>query len=130
MTATEKILAATKAFIGHNTRGLKGAPARDECVAAVQQILDNAGLSEIGHGTLGVAAFEAALPFSGYVKTNHPVPGDFVIIGDQDHVGVYLGNGMMVSNSSTPGKFVWEDTVTAQNASYAGNNTPCYWHHQ
>ena len=130
MTATQKILAATKAFIGHNTRGLKGAPAREECVAAVQQILDNAGLSEIANKTLDVPEFEAALPFSGYARTSNPVPGDFVIIGNQDHIGVYLGNGLMVSNSSTPGKFVWQDTVENQNASYAGYNTPHYWHHQ
>jgi hypothetical protein len=130
-TPTEKILAAAEAFIGHNSRGLHGAPARNECVACVQQILDNAGLAELAKGTLGVPEFEAALPASGYARTDHPVPGDFVIIGDQDHIGVYLGNHMMVSNSSSAGKFQWKDTVAAQNSYYdGGEHTPHYWHHQ
>ena len=130
MSSTEKILAAAKAFIGQNTRGLRQAPYRDECVAAVQEILHRAHLAIIADGTLGVPNFETQLPHSGYERTDHPVPGDFVVLGNQDHVGVYLGDGQMVSNSSTAGKFSWQDTVAAQNESYSGGAFPVhYWHH-
>lgn len=127
-TPTSKILNAAKNFIGTNTRNLKSAPYRNECVAAVQAILDAAGLAEIANGTLGVPQFENALSTSGYSQTTTPTAGDFVVLGSQDHVGVYLGNGQMVSNSSTQGTFSWQDTVTAQNAVY-GSGGPHYWHH-
>src|SRR5580704_1811170 len=54
--------------LGMKTRGLKGAPLGSECVAAIQRVLDKAGLEEIAAGTLAVAAFEDALLRSGFER--------------------------------------------------------------
>lgn len=113
-----------------STRGLKGAPYRKECVADIQQLFDIIGFSEVGNGTIYVPLFEAALPYSGYVQTGSPVPGDLVILGDHDHIGVYTGNGGMISNSSGSGSFTWTASVSAQQNYFGYTSAPRYWHHQ
>jgi uncharacterized membrane protein YgcG len=127
--------AAVKDY-GMNTRGLYGAPYRNECVAALQKLLADAGFAQMlySNGTviLNVSDFVNALQANGYVQTTTPVAGDIVDLSN-GHVGIYEGDmgsspGLMLSNSSTPGTFTWQDTPANQNAS-EGNGQITYYHH-
>jgi hypothetical protein len=113
-----------------STRGLKGAPSRNECCAAVESVLDLAGVPEIGTNPTYVPAFVAGLPARGWtvVSAAQAVRGDFVILGDRDHIGIYEGNNLMISNGSTRGSFTWEDTPAAQQAYYPVG-APQFWHY-
>jgi hypothetical protein len=154
---SNKIFAAAQAAYAkpQADRGLNGAPYGDECVASLNQVLKNEGFPAVGpvlsDGLVSnaVVDFEAALRKSGssYTQTASPVPGDIVVLQDNSplpgtHVGIYMGNGMMVSNSSTPGTFTWYATVSSEgiNAAYYDsdshhpngtwtNQTPHYYHH-
>ena len=99
----------------------------------MQAICDLANIHPpIAGGSIWIPTFEAALPHYGWrrVSASAAVPGDFVILGDQDHIGIYEGGGMMISNGSTKGSFTWEGTVASENASYAGGSIAAkYWHH-
>lgn len=145
LTAAQKILQAAEAFAasGQSTRGLYGAGFRNECVAADQKVLFNAGLAQMlnsnGQPYVLIQPFVNALLNSGYTPTTSPVPGDIVEIGADGsygsgaHVGVYTGNGDMISNGSTPGTFTWGFTdgqnVSDQNQSEGGGSV-YYYHHQ
>jgi hypothetical protein len=63
-----------------------GAPYGNECVASVQTVLKDAGLSQIGGGVLGVDAFTSDLLSSGYSKVSQSdaSAGDIVNLGG-DH---------------------------------------------
>ena len=118
LTAAEKIYNAALGMKGMATRpdptctpgvlGLYNAPCRNECVAATQYALKSAGLSQMlttnGSVILGVDQFVSALLISGYVETSNPSPGDIVDLNG-DHVGIYLGNGIMMRSSRVSGKF-------------------------
>jgi hypothetical protein len=125
---------------GMNTKGLYSASQGNECVAALQKVLADAGLSQIANRTLAVATFQSALPNSGYVQVTQAaaVQGDIVILQDALgglHVGIYEGNDMMLSNSSTPETFSWEDTVETEGTEAAKSDdglpatTPLFFHH-
>ena len=123
-----RIYSAAMAFKGHVTPGLMNAPKFAECVAALQTILKDAGLSMIANGTLSANAFLNALPNSGYssVSQADAQPGDIVVLTDQSsdpatHVGVCETGGCteMISNSSTPGTFTWEDSPQSENSQAA-----------
>ncbi len=135
---------AALAAYGMKTRGLKvngvAAPKFLECVAAIQQVLANASLSQVGNGTESVSGLQAALPNSGYtqVSESDAVQGDIVILTDADggtHAGIYLGNDLMLSNASSSGTFTWEDTVENEGTSAANSDdglpagTPIFFHH-
>jgi len=131
----DKIYNAALSYYKTNTRGLMGAIKFNECVAAVQQVLINAGLSVVGNGTLVVHDFKVAAESQGYSETTTPVKGDIVDLSD-DHLGICITDGcsQMLSNASTPGTFSWEDTPSVQNAvSTKADNDPIgpitYLHH-
>jgi hypothetical protein len=123
-------------------RGLYGASFRNECVATLQQILADAGLSQMlnpnGSSFLRVEQFINALQQSGYSQTNNPTPGDFVDYSD-GHVGVCsnVGCSESISNGSTSGKFDFgsiggygDGLSTNQINAYEDNGSITYYHHQ
>lgn len=132
-TYAQKILAAALADWGMNTRKLYGAPYRNECVAAVQKVLSDSGLSQMltstGKVILDVPTFVSQLTVSGYTETTSPVAGDIVDLSD-GHVGICTNAGCtsMVSNSSTPGTFSWDQPTATQNAA-EGSGPITYYHH-
>jgi hypothetical protein len=113
-------------YSGTNTSMIAGTNnGINACVAALQQILKNAGLPSIGNGTYNVDVFVNALragwttttgPANGSVGqsgpvasgTSHPVQGDIVVEGDgnavqgQEHVGICENDGgsTIISNAS------------------------------
>jgi hypothetical protein len=119
---TVRVATAASAAVGMPTRGIKGAPFGRECIAAIQRILDIAGLKEIAAGTLGVEKFEAALLRAGFERVPRwrAVPGDFVILSDAagpTHAGICLAPrcSRMISNSSHRGTFSWIGSPEREN---------------
>lgn len=133
LTYAQRILAATLADWGMKTRNLYGAPYRNECVAAVQQVLADAGLAQIltSNGTviLYVPTFVSQLQYSDYDETTSPVAGDIVDLSDE-HVGICTNAGCtsMISNGSTAGTFSWDQSTATQNAAVGGGSIT-YYHH-
>jgi hypothetical protein len=136
LTNADLIWDAAAADYGMNTRGMYGAPYRNECVAALQKVLKDAGFAQMlypnGTVIIGVSDFVNALLVSGYVQTTTPVAGDIVDLSG-GHVGIFEGDmgsspDLMLSNMSTPGTFTWQDTPANQNA-YEGNGQITYYHH-
>jgi len=120
----------------HSTLRFGGASVGNECLAVInssQGILQLAGLAQVANGTQWVPTFESALPNSGYVQVSQAatVAGDFVIQGDDKHIGICQTNGCttMISNSSTPESFTWATTPDQFRSSYAGHPPNRFWHH-
>jgi hypothetical protein len=114
----------------NSTRALNGASWGNECVATVQGVSTLAGDPSIGGDTNAVSTFWNALQSNnsaineGYSQTTTPVPGDIVVLTDNSadpgtHVGIYMGDGTMLSNSSSNGSFTWEASVSSESAAAA-----------
>jgi hypothetical protein len=90
-----------------STIGVFGAPAGEECAACVSAILQLAGLPT--YQPQVIVPNTAQMLALGYqiVDVSQAVPGDIITIGSGHHVGIYTGNGEMISNSSTPNSFTW-----------------------
>ncbi|MHB1799892.1 MAG: hypothetical protein ACYCUI_16620 [Vulcanimicrobiaceae bacterium] len=107
-------------------------------MAAVQQVLKNAGLAEIDGGTNAVSGLMNALSDSGYTQVSTPSAGDIVILvsstGVGEHAGIMESNTEMISNSSSSGHFNWtgtpgeEEGIDAQQVGYTPA-TPLYFAH-
>lgn len=127
-STAQKIWMAAFNYFGTDTSQIAGTDnGIVACVAALQQILQNAGLSTVGGGTYSVDNFVTALR-QGWTNTTGPangstgqfgstsygvsqadaVQGDFVVQGDgdptngQNHVGICENTGctMILSNAS------------------------------
>lgn len=88
-------------------------------------VLPRAGIATIGNDA--VDAVKAALEAGrGQLITprNSAQPGDIVIMGAaaKAHIGIYMGNGKTLSNSSSKASFSWEDTFEAFEARYGSCN--------
>jgi hypothetical protein len=135
-TAAQKIAAAASADNGMNTCSL--GPAGLQCVGAVQQVLADAGLSQMlsssGKIILDVDHFVGQLVVSGYTVTTTPQAGDIVNLGGE-HVGICLSAGCasMISNHSyhPPCTFSWVDSPANENSDLGSlsNGTITYYHH-
>ena len=86
------------------------------CVWSVNQVYKRAGIRPPWGDALRVSNAEAAMKREGYfqVSENERRPGDIYIARDnhptepQTHIGVVVGNGNILSNSSSKAKFAWE----------------------
>jgi phage protein D len=81
------------------------------CVSQVNKVLEAAGVPNPWQNSLAVANAEAALS-NPAVATRIPVGseqrGDIIIQNDTGHIGVVIGSGRALSNSSSRAAFVWE----------------------
>ena len=137
---------AANKFVGTETCGLNGATGDEACMAAVNQILINAGLSPLGAGPTGSNYIPSAVPpaiASGRlvaIPQSGTIPGDLTVrhspgdtytsvVGDE-HIGVCEASGCttVLSNSSSKstgdpncplGVFGWSSPPTMDN--YAGS---------
>lgn len=109
------IFAAAEAFYNANTCGLHGAPGNEACMAAVNQVIMNAGYPPIGPGPYGTNYIPTAV-VSGrmqQIPQAMTVPGDLVVTHSRDevdwHIGVCetYGCTSVLSNASSVCRFVW-----------------------
>lgn len=109
----ERIAVGSRAFRGQSTRhGPAGG--RLACAFAVNQILRRQGIAPIGTNPNYVPSMESDL--RARVRAGSAVavapgqarPGDIVISSNQSHVGIAMGEGRVLSNSSSRARFSWE----------------------
>jgi hypothetical protein len=107
-----RVLEAAKGYYGASTRA---GPGRGNvaCAWAVNNVLERAGLPKVGENTNYVPSVEAALRAGRGTEVSQAdaQPGDLVIAPNGHHVGVYLGEGRVLSNSSSSAAFRWESGI-------------------
>ncbi len=109
-----KMVAAGRQFEGYSSKSGPGG-GNVACAWLMSKVLRAAGMVPPGWEELGALNLTRRLtkefgwakvpstgnPDSGTTKTSLMKPGDVIFWSPSDHVGVYLGNGMCMSNSSS-----------------------------
>jgi muramidase (phage lysozyme) len=92
------------------------------CVWAVNQVFKKAGIKTPWGNSNYVPDAEQSMAKSGYVavKPGQQRPGDLYIVNGQEHIGIVLPNGNIVSNSSSGAKFSWESSLSSYQQYYGG----------
>lgn len=120
-----KIFNQTLASIGVST---KAGPERGKlaCAWAVNNILELVLGRRIGSNPNYVPSLETELEKVGALtKPGEARPGDLVIASDQSHIGIYIGNGRVISNSSSKASFSWESNLNFDGF-YGGGTSRIY----
>jgi LysM repeat protein len=87
------------------------------CAWSLNNVLRNAGVSSLGSNPNWAPDVEASLKQRGVlINPADAQPGDIVMAGDQSHVGICLGNGRVLSNSSSNASFSWESGLNFDGA--------------
>ena len=111
-----RLMAAYRQLGGFETRSVAsryGISPTVACVAAMNHLYSRAGLSPLWGQSLAVNAARGALRNAGArpLRNNQIIAGDIHIVlradGFAGHIGLCLGNGQVVSNSSSRAAFVW-----------------------
>lgn len=107
----QKIYAAASSYEGTST--VKGPDGGNKaCAWSVNNILQDAIGHKIGSNTNYVPSVEAGLQVAGQlVKRDEAEAGDIVVAGDQSHIGIYMGGGVVLSNSSSKKAFRWRSGI-------------------
>ena len=113
----QQILADAVAYRGTSTRA---GPSHGKlaCAWAINSVLRRATGKTIGTNTNYVPSMETALKGGkGHrVATKDALPGDIVIAPNAGHIGIYLGNERVLSNSSSSASFSWESSLNFDGA--------------
>jgi len=125
-TGSSALAAAAVALKGKSTKdGPDGG--RNGCVYAVNKVYKQAGITPPWGASEYVPDAETKMQKAGYsqVSYNARRPGDVMVMYDrksppQCHIGVVLGNGKVLSNSSRKAQFNWEATPEEYNNYYGG----------
>jgi len=78
-------------------------PSRFDCVGFVYYTFKRAGLAGRIGGYRGVAAYRSWFRARHRVSRRHARPGDLVIWGPMQHIGIYLGDGKAISTLTSSG---------------------------
>jgi len=78
-------------------------PYRFDCVGLVYYAFRRAGLADRIGGYRGVASYRAWFAARGRVSRRNPRRGDLVIWGNNQHIGIYLGDGRAISTLTSSG---------------------------
>ena len=95
---------------------------RNACVWAVNQVFKKAGITPPWGNSDYVPTAENSMINSGYtrIKRGEQKPGDLYIVKGQEHIGIVLQNGNILSNSSSGAKFSWEASLSSYESYYGG----------
>lgn len=117
----ERILKAALAVKG-TASGDSEVPARVACAWCINKlVLPKAGLNTIGDARVDhVKDALAAGRGRRRATLGSAIPGDIIIMGsgERAHIGVYLGNGKTLSNSSSKATFTWVGTFDDYQRNY------------
>jgi len=108
-SVNQRVMQAAAELRGMSTRNGPGG-GNVACAFAVNKVLARAGLPTLGANPNYVPSLEDSLR-SGrgrQVSPSEARPGDIVVSPGQAHVGIYLGEGRVLSNSSSRAAFRWE----------------------
>jgi lysozyme family protein len=126
----ERIFKAAQESRGLSTRSGPGG-GNVACAWVINRfVLKKAGINIIGSNPDYVTSVEEAL-IAGRgkeVSIAEAQPGDVVIMGRnrKAHIGIYMGNGKTLSNSSSKAAFAWEDSWESYNRRYGPPNCKPY----
>jgi cell wall-associated NlpC family hydrolase len=125
-TVNARVLEAARGYFGTSTRSGPGG-GNVACAWAVNNVLARAGLPKLGTNTNLVASVEEALRNGRgtEVAAAEARPGDIVISPGASHVGIYLGEGRVLSNSSSRAAFRWESNLNFDGY-YGGGQSRIY----
>ena len=92
------------------------------CVWAVNQVFAKAGLKPPWGNSNKVPDAEAAMIRSGYasIPIGQQRAGDLYICHGQEHIGIVLADGNIISNSSSGAKFSWVASLSSYQQAYHG----------
>jgi len=92
------------------------------CVWAVNQVFAKAGLKPPWGNSNSVPDAEAAMIRSGYasIPIGQQRSGDLYICHGQQHIGIVLPDGNIISNSSSGAKFSWVASLSSYQQEYRG----------
>jgi len=95
---------------------------RTSCVWAVNQVFAKAGIKPPWGTSEYVPTAEEMMIKSGYqrIPNGKQKPGDLYIVNQQEHIGIVLPNGNIISNSSSGAKFSWEASLAEYQSSFGG----------
>lgn len=108
-SVNQRVFDAAKGYFGTSTRAGPGG-GNVACAWAVNNVLARAGIPKLGANTNYVPSVEEALRGGRgtQVSAADARPGDIVISPGQSHVGIYMGDGQVLSNSSSRAAFRWQ----------------------
>jgi muramidase (phage lysozyme) len=92
------------------------------CVWAVNQVFKKAGMTPPWGTSDYVPTAEQSMIRAGYrqIPIGQQRPGDLYICHDQQHIGIVLPNGNIISNSTSGAKFSWEAPLSSYQSYYRG----------
>lgn len=96
-TEFEKIAATAKNKIGAPYKHYAKGPDKFDCVGFVWWVFNQHGLKERIGGYRGVRGYFKWFKNRGLVSKSNPRPGDLVVWGRNQHIGIYLGGGNAIS---------------------------------
>ncbi|MCA9517870.1 MAG: hypothetical protein KC635_23180 [Myxococcales bacterium] len=120
----DEIYAAAKAYAGTSTADGPGG-GNVACAWAVNHVLKNAIGHAIGSNTNLVDSVEAGLRREGkQVSRGKAQAGDVACIGHgaHAHIGIVMGGGSILSNSSSKASFSWWSDMSFSGGSYPGGS--------
>ncbi|MEP7361457.1 MAG: NlpC/P60 family protein [Chloroflexota bacterium] len=98
LSERQKIVSIAKSHLGANYRfGAEGMKNFD-CSGLVWRVFEEAGLeAKIGSARKGARAYYRWFKRQGLASRTDPKPGDLVIWHKGKHIGIYIGNGEIIS---------------------------------
>jgi cell wall-associated NlpC family hydrolase len=120
VTEAQQIIRIAKLQLGDHWRYGAIGPGSFDCSGLVLYAYRRAGdLRSIGYGRLRSAhAIYAWFQRRGLASRTNPKPGDLVIWGGGQHIGIYIGNGKAISTLSSGVKVHRVNAVTARFTTY------------
>ena len=102
-TEFQRVRSIAVAQIGDPWVWGKIGPDQFDCVGFVYYAFRQAGLSERIGGWRGVQSYRDWFAARGRVSRSNPRRGDLVIWGNNQHIGIYLGDGKAISTLTSSG---------------------------
>ena len=110
---------ATTAASLHGMSTVEGPDHGNEaCAWMVNRVLKTAGIATLGDNPDYVPSLKIALEAGrgNLVPSQEAKSGDLVLAYEEKHIGIYLGEGRVLSNSSSRHCFRWESDIDFDNA--------------
>jgi cell wall-associated NlpC family hydrolase len=101
-TELDRVIATATAQRGDRWVHYAKGPDKFDCVGFVFFSFDQNGLKERIGGYRGVKGYFKWFQSRGLAGLTNPLPGDLIVWGKFQHIGIYLGNGMAISALINP----------------------------
>jgi cell wall-associated NlpC family hydrolase len=100
-TEYDKVFATAKAQLGDKWEYRARGPNRFDCSGLMFYSFDQNGLKLKIGGYRSVGGYYRWFKEQGKVSRDNPQLGDLIVWGDNQHIGMYIGDGMAISTLTT-----------------------------